>query len=393
MMKTIAALLLVLSFTIGAGAQDGDTITVDTPLSSEEIAQLHTRCDRNEVQVCLFLATLYEKGKSVEIDLPRMIELLEKSCSLFGSGRACNRLAGKYRNGEGIEEDKDKALIYYIRSCDMDAENAIGCANAGYMYLYGEGVIKNLFDAAFYLEKACERRQVFACDSVAELYNINKDFERNVDKVIKYSKIACELGRDLSCDLAAALEENPAEIYGNAKTAVKILNSKCMEQRHVFSCLALGNALYTQAKTQEEKQIAVKYFDFACGFSEKLGCAYLGHIYREGSLGEKNYEQSNKYYEKACSFGESSSCTNLGTAYATGVGVAKDFFKAQEFLDKACTLKDGLGCLNLGHAYKIGHNDFSRNAELAVKYYEKACALDKEEGCSLARQLKQVIAF
>ncbi|KAF0430295.1 kinase-like protein [Gigaspora margarita] len=59
-----------------------------------------------------------------------------------------------YLNGIGVEHNKNKAFIHYLKSAEMD--NVDGLLEVGYCYLNGIGVEKDEYKAFTYYQKSAE---------------------------------------------------------------------------------------------------------------------------------------------------------------------------------------------------------------------------------------------
>jgi TPR repeat protein len=62
------------------------------------------------------------------------VELYQKACNGSDSV-ACNNLGVSYNNGEGVRQDKSKALELFGKGCDL--KNELGCKN--YAILKNQG--------------------------------------------------------------------------------------------------------------------------------------------------------------------------------------------------------------------------------------------------------------
>ena len=75
---------------------------------------------------CFSLGVMYEKGEGVVEDKGKAMELYKKACD-GGNMRGCSNLGLKYENGEGVVEDKGKAVELFKKACDSG--NMSGCNN------------------------------------------------------------------------------------------------------------------------------------------------------------------------------------------------------------------------------------------------------------------------
>jgi len=70
-------------------------------------------------------------------------------------------LGEKYSEGEKAKRNYIKALMYYIRSCELGS--GIGCLEVAYMYSGGYGVPKDMKKASDYYGIACDYGYAAGC--------------------------------------------------------------------------------------------------------------------------------------------------------------------------------------------------------------------------------------
>ena len=86
----------------------------------------------------------------------------------------CFVIAALYDDGKnGFPLDKEKALKYYKKSCNLKSKT--GCYNAGIMYINGEGTSIDLDEALYYLQKACNLGKSKACSEADKI----KEYKEN----------------------------------------------------------------------------------------------------------------------------------------------------------------------------------------------------------------------
>jgi hypothetical protein len=69
---------------------------------------------------------MYEKGKGVQQDYFKAVELYTKACD-GGNANGYNNLGVMYANGEGVQQDNFKAVELFKKACSDG--NANGCEN------------------------------------------------------------------------------------------------------------------------------------------------------------------------------------------------------------------------------------------------------------------------
>ncbi|MBO6258205.1 MAG: sel1 repeat family protein [Succinivibrio sp.] len=79
----------------------------------------------------------------------------------------CSNLGVAYRNGFGVEQDFNLAMIYYAKACELN--DAGGCSGLGHMYEEGLGVRQNRKQASELYGKACDLGLQPGCDEYERL--------------------------------------------------------------------------------------------------------------------------------------------------------------------------------------------------------------------------------
>ena len=85
------------------------------------------------------LALLYEEGDGVQENLERALKLYERASEL-GDSDALNNFGLMYEEGRGVEMDIHKAIEYYEKAVEQN--NAESMLNLGAIYEEGRGGVK-----------------------------------------------------------------------------------------------------------------------------------------------------------------------------------------------------------------------------------------------------------
>ena len=163
-----------------------------------------------------------------------------------------------------------------------------------------------------------------------------------------------------------SLDSDEIEMFLDPIKALQEQDKKCIGGNS-SSCIDLAGFY----KKNRDYHKTVAYYKKACLFDAD-GCSYVGDIYYNGKIVQKDFLQAFKFYKKACSGGDVYGCNSVGYMYYRGEGALKDLNKSIIFYRKACDGKDTWGCYNLGHSYEDGEGvkqDYSN----AMYYYKLAC--------------------
>lgn len=96
-----------------------------------------------------------------------------------------------YKDGDGVEKDISKAVIYYDKACDRG--NGLACAMLAEMYGNGDGVKMDAVRQQVYYKKGCDIADELASCYNFALFNYNSN---DKSKAAQYYKKACDLGKN-----------------------------------------------------------------------------------------------------------------------------------------------------------------------------------------------------
>ncbi len=113
-----------------------------------------------EAEVCVALAGRYRDGAGVEKDPARATTYLRLGCDA-GSAEGCYQLAHLYRLGIGVRRQRDRAAELYARACT--AHHAFACWRLGRQYASGIGVVRDRDRARELLSQSCTDGIEAAC--------------------------------------------------------------------------------------------------------------------------------------------------------------------------------------------------------------------------------------
>ena len=69
-----------------------------------------------------------------------------------------------YNQGDGIKQDKQKAVYWYTKAAEQGYSSAQ--YNLALMYKYGDGIKQNKSLAKNYLKQSCSQGHKLACDEL-----------------------------------------------------------------------------------------------------------------------------------------------------------------------------------------------------------------------------------
>ena len=145
---------------------------------------------------------------------------------------------------------------------------------------------------------------------------------------------------------------------------------------------------------------AMRWYRKASHAGDPLAMNNIGYLYQHAQGVDQDFEQAMKWYRGAAREGEPHAMCNIGYLYAHGLGVRADEAQARKWYDRAGRLGYGPGWYNLARltdkasegayplykkaadagdahaAFEIARLISRESAALALKWYERAAALD-----------------
>ena len=170
------------------------------------------------------------------------------------------------------------------------------------MKLEAKGKTKEAY--RYFLEAAISENDGEAMRVLARNYMDGYPFEWDTDKAFHYYCLAYENGTDLGpielMNAGAgyqwkATEENKTEFYSRARECYLLAAKK--GDSIGFECT--GETFFLEGNFGS----ACEMFKMA-GPKNSLGLHYMGRIYEEGLLGEKDLEKAIHYYKRSIEYGE-----------------------------------------------------------------------------------------
>ena len=212
----------------------------------------------------------------------------ERAGAESGDPEAMIQMAMAYMNGDGVEQNAEKAAEYMQQAAELDEPTAQ--YNMGIYYLQGQGVTRD-FDRAYeWMQRAKENG------------------DTDADRILH------------SIENVRALREKAAQGDLEAKAE-------------------LAGTLMTM-KGEENFRESVALAQEAAASGSLKAMWIMGLAYDHGRGVEQSYEKALRWYLKAAEAGHAPSQANLACLYARGDGVEKDMTKAEEWVRKSAAQGD-----------------------------------------------------
>nr|XP_054757178.1 cytochrome c oxidase assembly factor 7-like [Lytechinus pictus] len=143
---------------------------------------------------------------AVKKDFSQAAKAYQMSCDDFNHPRGCSKTGAYYLHGKGFEKDREKALHYFIKGCNLGNQDA--CFGAGSVLMSSkngtstpDSTLKQDRDKGLkLLETACKNDHQASCFNLSAVYIKGlSGVEKDMKRAIEYSTRSCELGHMYGC--------------------------------------------------------------------------------------------------------------------------------------------------------------------------------------------------
>ncbi len=243
-----------------------------------------------------------------------------------GDPDAAEQLAMAYLNGDGVDEDPEKAYYWFVKAAENGSDQAM--FNVGLFTAKGYGTKRDFAKAAEWMEKASEAGDDDATVCAEE-----------------YRKLA-----------VASVKAEEGDAQAQADLAAGLMK--------------LGRSL-DQAGEGQDYDDSVKWAEKSVEQGNADGFWTLALAYHHGRGVKKNIKKAIELYQKGSDAGSDACMHNLACEYMSGENIEKDTHKAFEMIKEAAENGYGLAMRDLGRCYQFA-NGTTGNMKKAVEWYEKA---------------------
>lgn len=241
------------------------------------------------------------------------------------------QLGELYSRGDGVKEDRAKAIAYYEKAYKKGYSLAMH--ELGRAYQHGDGVNQDYAKAKQLYEQAIKKGYILSYINLGSMYESGLGVEKDYKKALELYKKALPTGSKI--------------VYYN-----------------------IGHMYYEGEGVPKDYATAYKYLKKSADLGDPDAMLNLGLMYLAGDGVKQDYKMAVKLYEKAARGGVSMAKNNLAIMYRAGQGVEKDEYKAFKLIEESANE----GCLvaqfNLATAYIAGlgcDKDAEKGEELLAK--------------------------
>lgn len=261
----------------------------------------------------------------------------------------------------------DIVLEKYRKSAENGRPEAL--FKLGHIYETGDGVVKDLEEAARCYKKAADKGHAEAQANLGAMHQDGAGVEQSYELAAEYYLKAEEQGHaDAQCHLGW-LYEKGLGVEKNFEYA-KLLYKAAAEQDHVAAYTYLGN-MHVDTDLQE----ATDNYQIAAEKGDPNAQVKLGIMYYDGSGVPKNTKQAVYWSLKSAAQNVKEALFIVGLMYQNGYYVKKNNAKALEYYKRSAAQGYAEAQFQLGLMHEEG-KDVTKNLDEAVKYYTLAADQD-----------------
>lgn len=316
-----------------------------------------------------------------------------------GNANAQYKLGACYYSGNGVEQDYEKAVEWYLKA---EKQGEWDC-NANYTlakcYEYGIGVKQNYAEAE-------KRYRIIADNNMYEwhhwdrikcrigaeqndaesqyklgvYYENGKGVKQDYEEAIKWYRKAAEqgyikaqksLGDCYHKGIGVTQDYTKAEEwYKKAKEPEKKFNEDA-EKGSAETQYKMGWRYKYGEGVEEDDAVAAQWYLKAAERGNANAQYELGQCYYKGVGVEQNYSNATKWYRKAAEQGKAAAQLHLGLCYYKGCGVEENYTEAAKWFRKAAEQESWEAQINIGWCYENGYG-VEQDYYEAEKWYQKA---------------------
>lgn len=232
----------------------------------------------------------------------------EASCNT-GNAEACFYTGAEYAQGQGVAENKQTAVQFFLKSCELGIPD--GCSTSGYLVARGEDNLQaNAEQGTQYMEQACAMGHVDGC-SKAIGYRMAQNYPTyNLQQAVVTAKKGCNANVRSTCVWGARWSTDGDQ--GKYPSLINADNAAWFSERGCGlgdqeSCIYAERVFSDPQSPLFDAQKSMIYTTTNCHNNSAVSCNNASVIF----LQIEDYPEAIGYMKKACEQGHQSSCSLL----------------------------------------------------------------------------------
>ena len=292
-----------------------------------------------------------------------------------GDSKSQYMLGDCYYLGEGVSEDKEKAVGWYLKAAKQghaDTQNLLGEC-----YKKGSGLSKNYTQAAKWFLRSAKQGNIQAQYNLGFCYKNGLGVSQDKTEAVKLFRKAAKQGHTLA---QIYLGDRYDRGWGVPRDTTKAMYwyHKAAVQGDAEAQNKLGNLFDHHERgscVSEDAEKAVKWYRKAAEQGNASAQNTLGFCYQNGVKGVSiDMAKALYWYHKAAEQGSIQAQCDVGFLYQYGEGISKDVTKAVKWYRKAAEEDNRFALYYLGLCSQNGKG-VSKDMTMAVKLYRRAAEL------------------
>lgn len=326
----------------------------------ESAAQHGNRNAMYEVAIC------YEEGKGITKDENKALEWYKKAYESKKKEAAFKTAYLFQCGGDSIRNYEEAAKYYQLAITNNSNYKIAACCNLANLYKDGQGVEQDIQKAVDYYNQSIELGGTQAMLNLADLYEQGKLIKRDLNKALQLYEKAEKKGRKeakekienlkklIYVDISSIHALNIQELYKNKEEYKQYEN------------------LYSQRKYLEAMEKALEYANNDAGFAFNIGI-----MYNDGNGVSQDLKKAKGWLENAAQKGDARAQYQMGKYYQMGREVEKDPQKAFELFYLSAHQGWASSVQEVAECYSAGKG-IEKDEELALAWHKKAIELGQK---------------
>lgn len=225
-----------------------------------------------------------------------------------GDGEACFYTGAEYAQGQGVPENKQRAVDFFLRACNLGVPD--GCNTAGYLMSVGEGNLeRNVELGVEYMAQACTMGHEDGCSRSLGHFISASSPARNYGRAVATARAGCEAGVRNPClwGLDWSWDGNSGDHPDmiNLENAAWFAERACDRYRDIKGCDVAARVYANPEASTFDAEKGLRYSIIRCDEQQSGGdCRNVAAVY----ISIEEHRLGASYYERACSFGHAESC-------------------------------------------------------------------------------------
>jgi clan AA aspartic protease (TIGR02281 family) len=291
-----------------------------------------------------------------------------------GNAKAQYKIGLMYYSGEGVPRNLAEAAKWFRKAADQGSGGAQHYL--GMMYDEGEGVPKDLAEAAKWITKAAEQGSMYAQRDLAMKYYNGDGVPKNFAEAAKWFRKAADQGESVSQSILGQMYSKGEGVPQNHVFAYMWLSLSDFIERHGDIVAAMtpeqiaeGKKLAREWRDAEELHL---FLPLAEGGNEGAQIR-LGEMYLQGQGVTQDFKEAVKWFRLAADKGNIHALGYLGAIFHDGGnGVAQDYREAVKWFRLAAQKGDADAQETLGDIFYAGGAGVTQDYKEAAKWYRLA---------------------